>query len=168
MSPTERKAFAETIRPAVKGQSDKFSWRLHRRAIKNGRERVYLMAWNFLDGYRPAILDDLKADYVPARQIAIGSIDREFFHGNTLHNICTPGTPAHDWAFGPGHHVGEWIDITDWFWESYLRTGRCRFWKYEHNWQTINRNSRKCAHCGKHARRSIVTIKKIERREVWA
>src|SRR5690606_17189849 len=124
MTPPERKAFAATIRPAVRGKSDKFSWRLHQRSLKNGRERVYLMAWTFLDGYRPASLGDLIGGHVHAYQIALGFLDREWFHGNTLRNVCTPGTPTHDWAYGPGHHVAEWIEITDWFWDNYLRVGR--------------------------------------------
>jgi len=64
--------------------------------------------------------------------------------------------------------VDEWIEITDWFWENYLRVGRCLFWKYEHNWIAINRNARKCAHCGEHQRRSIRTKRVIERKEIWA
>lgn len=47
-------------------------------------------------------------------------------------------------------------------------TGRCLFWKNEHDWLQINRNARKCKHCGEHQRRTVVTIKKIERREAWA
>lgn len=168
MTTAERKAFAAAICPAVRGKSDKFSWRLYQRALKNGRERVYLMAWTFLDGYRPASLDDLVGGYVPAYQIALGFLDREWFHGNTLRNICTPGTPTHDWAYGPGHHVAEWIEITDWFWDNYLRVGRCLFWRHEHSWLQINRNARKCEYCGKHERRSVETIKKLERREVWS
>lgn len=168
MNAQERKAFAETIRPAVNGQSEKFSWRLYQRALKKGREQVYLMAWNVIDGYRAPSLGDLEAGNTPAYQIAIGVKADGWFHGNNIRNICTPGSARHDWAYSPAHHVDEWIEITDWFWENYLRVGRCLFWKYEHNWIAINRNARKCAHCGEHQRRSIRTKRVIERKEIWA
>ena len=169
MNTAERKAFAETIRPTVKGKSDKFSWRLYQRALKRGRERVYLMAWDSVNGYRPPSFEVLKGEHVPAIQIALGQHDAAgWFHGNCLRSICTPGSAKHDWAYGPGHHVSEWIEITDWFWSNYLRVGRCLFWKYEHHWIEINRNARKCEYCGKHERRQVVTRRKIERKEVWA
>lgn len=167
-SAQERKEFAKTIKPSVKGQSDKFSWRLYQRALKRGRERVYLMAWSFIDGYRAPSLDDLEAGNTPAYQIAIGVKNDDWFNGNTLRNICTPGTAKHDWAYSPAHHVAEWIDITDWFWSNYLRIGRCLFWKYEHSWLQINRNARKCEYCGKQERRSIKKVQTIKRQEIWA
>lgn len=169
MNTAERKAFAETIRPAVKGVSDKFSWRMYQRALKRGRERVYLMAWNSISGYVPPDIERLTNNFVPAHLLALGVMeDDRWFHGATLRQISTRGAPTHDWAYGPGHHTAEWIDVTDWFWSNYSRLGRCLFWKFEHEWVVINRNSRKCAHCGKHQHRTVRTIKTIERREVWA
>lgn len=169
MSPAERKAFAETIKPAVKGQSDRFSWRLYQRALKRGRESVYFMAWSSINGYVLPDAEQLKSGFVPAHRLAIGVMSGgQWFHGCTVRQISTPGSPRHDWAYGPGHHTAEWVDVTDWFWSSYAMTGRCLFWKNEHDWLQINRNARKCKHCGEHQRRTVVTIKKIERREAWA
>ena len=168
MNAKERKAFAESIKPSVKNESDKFSWRLYKRALKNGRESVYLMAWNSIYGYKKPDIEILKSGFVPASILAVGFKDDQWFHGATLRQICTPGGPNHDWAYTPGHHVEEWIDVTDWFWSEYSRIGRCLLWSGVHEWVQINRNSRKCAACGKHESRSIETVKKIQRQEVWS
>lgn len=165
---TDRKAFAESIRPAVRGQSDKYSWRLYQRALKNGRESVFLMAWNSIYGLIDPDPEQLKADWVSAMGLAIGRRSKDnWFHGNTLGSICRPGGPRHDWAYGANFGVKDWIDITDWFWATYQRDGMCRFFRNEHKWSQINRNSRKCAYCGKHERRTIVTRKSIKRIEEW-
>lgn len=170
MSPAERKAFAATIKPAVRGQSDKYSWRMYQRALKNGRERVYLMAWNSIYGYRPPAVEVLKTGFILANSVAIGEMDQDGdgFAGKTIQEICQYRSATFDWSFGAGHHVSEWIDITDWFWREYQRRGRCLFFKGVHDWAQINRNSRKCKHCGLLQRRTIKTIKTIERKEVWA
>ena len=169
MTPAERKAFAETIRPAVKGKSDKFSWRLYQRARKYGRERVYLATWDSIFGPRPASLDELKAGNVPPRRIMFGELHGDgCFGGKQLADICCQGAPLQNYAYGHGHGVKNWIEITDWFWTQYLRHGRCQFFPGQHDWITINANARKCRHCGQHQRRTVVTKKAIERREVWA
>lgn len=167
MGAQERKAFAASIKPQVKNESDKFSWRLYKRALKNGREKVYLMAWESIHGYRKPDIEILKSGFVPASILAIGFKDGQWFHGASLRQVCTPGDPNHDWAYAPGHYVAEWIDVTDWFWREYARVGRCLLWAYVHDWMQINKNSRKCASCGKVERRSIKTVKEIKRKEVW-
>lgn len=167
-SAQERKALANRFKPAIKGKSDKFSWRFHKRMLKYGRESVYLMAWNFLDGKKEISLDDLKG-FVSAARIAVGCKEGgDWFCGDTLSGICKEGGSTNGWAFGPMHNVAEWIDITDWFWTNYERHGRCMFFKYLHSWISINRNSRKCEWCGTHERREVETIKRIERRDKWS
>src|SRR5690606_22625515 len=105
MSTADRKAFAERFRPAVKGQSDKYSWRLYRRILKEGREGVYLRATQSLDGFIKPDPSVLKSGFVPAFRLVLGRRDDDWFNGKSLNDICTPSRPAHDWAFGPGWHV---------------------------------------------------------------
>lgn len=174
MNAAERKAFAESIKPAVKGESDKFSWRLYQRALKRGRERVFICAWNNLYGV-PFIpdLDALKAGCKKQRnQIVLGDAMHEggWFHGMTIQSITRKGTRVDEaFAYSPAFETRNWLDITDWFWEAYLARGRCIFHgDYAHSWLQINRNARKCAYCGQHQRRTVVTKKTIERREVWS
>lgn len=163
------KSFAETIKPSQKGVSGKYSWRLYRRALKNGRERVYLMAWNAMYGYQKPDIEKLKADAMQSDMIAFGRLsDDGWFSGKRLSEVCRDGAPTSDWAYPPAYHTSEWIDITDWFWSEYITKGRCRFIYRTHTFQKINRNSRKCTHCGTHQHRTIVTEKTIRRNEVWA
>lgn len=162
------KAFAASIRPAVNGKSDKYSWLLYQRALKEGQESVFLSTWCTVYGDVGASLDELKSERIPSSRIMIGRRDDGWFHGNSLATICRPGARRMDWAFGPQFGVANWIDITDWFWTMYQREGRCRFFNFTHEWIAINRNARKCAYCGKHERRQIETRKTIEREAVWA
>lgn len=162
--------FAESIRPAIKGQSDKYSWLLYQRAKNKGRESVFLSAWCPIYGKIRANLDDLKKpEHMPSYRIMLGRRHSDgWFNGNSLSTICRKGARRMDWAYGPDHGVRDWIDITEWFWTAYQRHGRCRFFRGVHEWTQINRNARKCAYCGKHERRTVVTRKVIEREEAWA
>lgn len=173
MTPQERKDFAALIKPAVKGQSDKFSWRLYQRVEKLGRERVYIMAWDDMYGepFTPDLAALKRGDKVQRNRLMIGTMrDGGWFSGLKLFGVTIRGRAAYasSMAYSPQFNTSAWLDVTDWFWDAYLRQGRCIIHGDQvHSWLTINKNARKCAHCGKHERRSIETIKKIERREVW-
>ena len=52
-------------------------------------------------------------------------------------------------------------------WENYRRIGACAFGNFWHKWQRINRNWRRCVHCHQMQRRKVVTVKTIERREIY-
>jgi len=170
----ERKAFASSIKPAVKGHSDKFSWRLYQRALKRGRERVYISAWNNILGqpFEPN-LAALKAGCKHQRAwLMIGEAigDDGWFHGLRMQSATRTGQRVDEsFAYSPAFNTGAWLDVTDWFWKSYLERGRCIIHgDLSHKWLQINRNARKCAYCDKHERRTVRTIKKVERLEVWA
>ena len=52
-------------------------------------------------------------------------------------------------------------------WATYRRIGGCALSDWEHRWQTINRNWRRCANCHQMQRRKVVTVKTVERREIF-
>lgn len=175
MTPSERKAFLESIKPEEKGQSDKFSWRIYQRALKNGRERVYVSAWNNITG--EVITPDLEALKAGDRKqqcwLMIGReiMDDGWFHGAKLQSVTRKGMQKVDgsFAFGPGFNTSAWLDVTEWFWSAYQTQGRCIVHgDYAHNWISINSNARKCAYCGKHERRTVATKKITKRVESWA
>lgn len=162
-----KKGFASQFKPAKKHHSDKFSWRFYQRILKNGREKVYLMAWSPIDGIRE-LPEKPPKDFISASSLAVGRIgDMGFFHGATLGTICTPNAPLHDWAYHRGFNTEKWIDVTEWFWRNYKRKGRCLFYRSTHSWVEINRNSRKCAYCETLQVRKVITEKRIERYETW-
>lgn len=171
MDAQARLAFAEQIRPAVRGKSDKFSWRLYLRAAKNGRERVYVSAWDNLYGkpFSPS-LDALKAgEKLHLRLLYIGYMhDGGFFSGQSVRDVCRHGKSHYDFSYGPGFNTAGWLDVTDWFWGDYIRLGRCIVWPDQaHEWLMINRNARKCVHCGKHEQRRVITKKTVVRIDSW-
>lgn len=159
----------EKIKPAVKGKSDKYSWFLYNWIKKN--KFLDLTVWfdtrSILDGKETNF--DKKNIHIG--QIWIGSAESGWFHGSRLGSIL--GGKYQTWAnpWMKNTH----IDITEWFWEEYLKDGRC-IWDRNHDrWIAddenryiyINNNSRKCRWCGEWQYREIKKEIKIKRSEVW-
>lgn len=172
----DRRAFAYRYRPAERKKTDKYSWRLYQRILKKGRERVYISTWCNTWGveFTPD-LEQLKQGC--GKQISQIMIGREiepvgWFGGRIAYQIMRTGTRVDEsFAYsGEGFMTKNWLDITDWYWSEYERIGVCLYGQLGrgHHFIRINRNSRKCEHCGKHERRQILTKKTIERREVWS
>jgi hypothetical protein len=176
MAVKENKAFAETIRPAVKGLSDKFSWRLFQRESICGKERIYIMAYHLVTGiHRTPDLDALKTgDGSQMSLLMVGEKIEEsgWFHGAQLQHVVRKGMQKvnQSWAYGPMYNTKNWLDITDWFWAQYMIRGRCIFMHdvHAHSWIKINKNARKCEWCGDHQRRTVVTEKTIIRKDIWS
>lgn len=172
MTNKEKKIFSDKFKPKEKSISDKYSWRFYQRMKRSGRERVYLSPWSSLDGYQKPDLKELIAgSNKQASRIVIGRLCRQsgWFSGSRLRSICTPGTSVHNnWAYCDDHgRIADYIEITDWFWKEYERLGRCLFYNTVHEWIAINKNSRKCAYCGKIQYREVITKKEIKRIAVW-
>lgn len=168
----ERTEFARQIKPAVRSRSDKYSWRLYLRAMRQGRERVYVAAWDNLHGqpFTPT-LQGLKAgDRMHMRLLYIGHMcDDRHFSGQPIRDVARHGKGHCDFSYGPGFDTAHWLDVTDWFWSNYIEHGRCIVWPDQvHEWTMINRNARKCVYCGKHEHRTVVTKKIVERVECWS
>ena len=64
-------------------------------------------------------------------------------------------------------NVAEKDIIAEVDWATYRRIGACALSDWVHRWQTINRNWRRCANCRQMQRRRVVTVKTIERREIY-
>jgi hypothetical protein len=174
MNEKAKKEFAASIKPAVRGVSDKFSWRLYQRALKRGRERVYISAWNNILGiqFEPDLAALKAGDRKQRSWLMIGEEVESggWFHGSRIQSVVRKGMQRVDesFAFSPAFNTGAWLDITEWFWSAYLAKGRCIIHgDQSHDWQAINRNARKCRHCGEHQRRSVVTVKSLKRLERW-
>lgn len=172
----ERREFAEAIRPAVRNQSDKFSWRLYQRASMRGRERVYIAAWNIGIG-TPVVPDfealkNMEGSQMSRLMIGEAIFDDGWFNGAQLQHVIRKGMQAvgASFSYSDTFNTKNWIDITEWFWKQYMIRGRCIFMHdaHAHSWITINKNARRCEWCRKHERRTVVTQKKITRKEVWS
>ncbi len=175
------------IKPQIKGQSDKYSWNLYRlfrmaeRDIKKYGDliqyRILLDTRSHLDGgYEP---------FDPNQSVKPGQCyfakiypDNQGWVGRKLLEVMgmAPYGEIKLYAYSIQEEHGRYIDITEWFWEEYRKSGRCIFDREHDGWwmgdetrfTAINRNSRKCNWCGQHHKRTVekeVTIKRIAR---WA
>jgi hypothetical protein len=78
---------------------------------------------------------------------------------------------CYDFTWDPKHLV----DITEWFWNEYLKSDRCIFDREHTGWMQgtenrftgINKNSKKCNWCGQHLTRRIKKVVTVERKPVW-
>lgn len=61
--------------------------------------------------------------------------DNNIFCGNLLMNVFCVGTKSKSWSY-PRNEVSTWVDVTKWFWETYLKIGKQIYDLPE--WKTIN------------------------------
>lgn len=153
------------FKPKLRGKSDKFSWRIFKFLVKYAPYglQVYRVGWCPLGGIVPVdsgelmfVLDNGDGWPITAR------IKRVTVVGNDASGAVI------SWS-GKNWRQLEKEDVTDWFFREYARIGRCLFQpEWSHDFIKINRNSRKCRHCGGHQKRAVVTKKTIKRFESWA
>jgi hypothetical protein len=165
------------IKPKVKGQSDKYSWNLYKFLHKqiNQKEigkyvlkqiKVYWLHHSRWDGeyleFNPNELD--------IRQIIIspfGGTRTGYF----LSQILLEGKNE---CFALPYEDDELTDITEWFFKTYEKDGRCMFDREHNGWLlgdenrfTYVNNTRKCSWCGKWQHKEIKKVQTIKRKEVW-
>lgn len=102
-----------------------------------------------------------------------GAID--WMYGNSLGTILSGSKEKYTVFANPWNNKKTVIDITDWFWNEYIRIGRC-IWDSNHSgWLAkddnrftyVGKNSRRCNWCGKWHHREIKKKVRIERKEIW-
>lgn len=168
----EYEELLKLIKPKKKGQSDKYSWQLYEFIRRNKYKNVYYYKKNW-DG-EPTELDP---DNISTYQIMVGNM-YDCLSGGRLRTIMSDSKDKYTtFSFHPfgGWSNDEFVNITDWFWDKYIKLGRCLFDKQHVGWWTndserytyINKNSRKCNWCGKWQHREIIKKQKIKREEVW-
>jgi hypothetical protein len=179
-----QKEFLKQIKPKIKGESDKYSWQLYEFLRKNynrfGIPNVYYIqtqdSWDskeekaiYVD--RPFDENDSRLNY-----IWIGDNHRDgWYYGNKLSNILGCSREKYTVFACPYFNNRIIINITEWFWNEYLKIGRCIWDRSHHGWLVnddkrfiyVNKNSRKCQWCGLWQHREIEKRVKIERKEVW-
>lgn len=142
------------IKPKVRGKSDFFSWQLYRWVKKYpARLQIFKGTRNSATG-----IDREKP------QLYIGVMtDDHWFHGAQLRYICCVGRKIEAWAYGPNFDTENWENITDQFWNDYMKIGTCAIhgdlW---HDWNTEG-DKRTCTRCGATEHKQTETFTK----EVW-
>ena len=149
---------ASDIRPERRGRSDFYSWQLYRwLRSKPLYRQIWRGTWNSaigIDRDRPVLY--------------IGHMDTDtpgerWLHGRMLRNLCLHGQDIQSYAYGPGHDTAHWREITDEWWEEYMRIGVCAIHgDYAHAWRVAG-DKRTCIRCGKVER----SIQVSHRRTLW-
>lgn len=146
----------EKFKPLIKGKADFYSWQLYKWMKKKPYFcRIYKGVWNSATGY-----DNLKP------VLYIGSIDDGCFVGNLLKRICGYGSKLSSYAYcSKEHHVDEWEDVTEQFFDDYRKKGVCAIHgDMCHKWTyNVGGSFRKCEYCGKEENMTIV----FQHKKVW-
>lgn len=162
------------IKPKLKGESDKYSWNLYKFLNKiskdkyiNNQLRIYWNHHSRWDGAHLPFVGELSN----TMQLIIspyGDRGSGYFMNTILHKGNCELFSLCVWK----HE--DLLDITDWFFDTYEKIGRCIFDPEHYKWMlgTENRftyvnNTRRCNWCGQWQHKEIVKKTRIERREVW-
>jgi hypothetical protein len=151
------------FKPVVNGTSDKFSWNIYKLLTKYSTAdiRVFKIGWNFAEGISTLEKGSLYFVIGDSPWPSTASIVRSTSVGPKAVVCCV------SWSGVPWKRLDK-EDVTEWFFREYSRIGRCLFQpEWAHDFTAINRNSRKCKHCGVIQRREVVTKKIIKRESIW-
>ena len=131
---------AKSINPKIKGKSDFFSWQLYKWVKKYpDRTTIWLSTLNSIYGiYNKGSLyigDERDGEWVRCRQLT---------------NLCTIGSHLNAFAYGPCHDVKNWKNVTELFWDRYMKIGVCAIHgDFSHKWRYKAELERICEYCGK-------------------
>lgn len=162
----------KSIKPKIKGESDKYSWNLYNWLLKYKQHRNVFVYLEDGEEFNINKIDFKRADFIIGTRYDDGCVT-----GNKLHSIISRGRGRDDcWSF---HAIAGWRykdfhDVTEIFWNKYIESGRCLVYGHGNMWlrgdenrYTVINNTRRCNWCGKWQHKEIEKIVKIERKEVW-
>lgn len=172
------------IKPKHNGKSDKYSWQLYQYIVKNFKHtkdlkniQVFFNNQDRFSGEKIAF----NKDDIRLSQIVVGTrhnTDRDkVVSGNNLSTIMGASKNKYtSWSYHPiaGWENEQFEDITVWFWDEYIKLGRCLFDKGHNGWWQgeedrfiyVN-NTRRCDWCGQWQEKKIDKVVKIERKIKW-
>lgn len=172
----DRAAYLKAIRPAVRGQSDKYSWLLFRHLSRHNLAVELRVLAHQLDLADNATFRPFDKATAQSAQLFIGYLDDGWGCGAYLSDIINPTNrrwPGIGTAWPPRVLVHA-VDVSDWFWPEYARIGRC-VWDPGHNGFMVGtegrfiieagKRTRLCNWCGQ--RQRLVTKRKTVRVHAW-
>lgn len=167
------------IKPEVKGQSDKYSWNLYKflhKLCSNKDEGKYIknqleIHWLHHSRWDGEYLD-FDQEKLNLSQVLILPLGLE--NGRSFYSMSSVMTQGRAERFHLPWKKEELTDITEWFFSTYERDGRCIFDREHNGWMlgsdgrfTYVNNTRKCNWCGQWQHKEIHKEVKIKRKEVW-
>jgi|GEM_PF-1168993 len=99
----------------------------------------------------------------------------DWMYGNLLGTILGYSRNKYTVFANPWNNKKTVIDITDWFWNNYIKIGRCIWDRSHKGWLDndenrfthIDQNNRKCNWCGLVQHKEIKEEQIIKRTEIW-
>lgn len=168
------------IKPKVKSKSDKYSWNLYRflnKLFKDKDEGKYIQKRLEIHWLHSSRLDGSYLEFNPDDLNIVQMIILPTGKGNSgsfysMASILREGR-AERFAL-PFKWEKEMTNITDCFFDTYKRDGRCIFDRKHIGWMlgtedrfTYVNNTRKCNWCNEWQHKEIVKEQSIKRNEVW-
>jgi 4-aminobutyrate aminotransferase-like enzyme len=146
-------------------KGDKYSPRIARFAFKNRHiTHVFWLPWDCISGYDENskgefyFTCDQYIDDNSFTATKINAVRRGNYQGG-----CYVGNKQFMQA------VKNRVDKTDWFIKNYIQFGNCAFGdNWNHEFVTINKNSRRCKLCQKIEYRTVENKKINQRKEIWS
>jgi hypothetical protein len=175
------------VKPKIKTKSDKYSWNLYRAFEMAEKEMAKFPSLDFrIYWHELSVADDSIVKFDPEKSLKPSHLYlmriypyNQGMSGRRISDILglRPNEKIETFCYDLIVKQKHLVDITEWFWNEYVSSGRCLF-NREHDdnywwlgaetrYTQINKNSRKCNWCGEHQRRRIEKEVKIERVEVW-
>ncbi|MCA1021474.1 hypothetical protein [Halobacillus litoralis] len=166
------------IKPRLANRSDKYSSNLYRFLRNRFKENKYVqnqieihwLTHSRWDGsYLEFNPDNVSKGLGQLLILPLGKENGRSFY--SLHEVLRKGKTT---EFAIPWMKDELVDITDWFFETYIKDGRCIFDRDHNKWLsgdesrfTKVNNTRKCNWCGEWQEKQIVKVQKIDRKEIW-
>jgi len=166
------------IKPKVNGQSDKYSWNLYNFLNKLYKKKVegkyyekqLEIHWLHNSRWDGSYLEFDKNN-LNMNQMLILPLGKK--HGRTFYSLSAVLGKGKATEFALPYSY-ELTDITDWFFETYIKDGRCIFDRTHNGWwqgaedrYTYVNNTRKCNWCSQWHKKEIKKVQKITREVEW-
>jgi hypothetical protein len=167
------------IKPKVKGESDKYSWNLYNflnslfKKRENGKyyKKQLEICWLHHSRFDGKWLD-FNPDKLNIMQLIIVPLGVE--NGRSFYSLSSILREGKAVEFAIPWKKEGLTNITEWFFDTYEKDGRCIFDRNHNSWLlgsdnrfTYVNNTRKCNWCGEWYKKEIVKEVKIKRREIW-
>lgn len=166
------------IKPRVKSESDKYSWNFYRflERITKGRDGKYIKNQLEIHWLHHSRLDGSFLEFNPNKlntmQLII--LPLGINNGRSFYSMSSIMREGRATEFALPWKKEELTNITDWFFDTYERDGRCIFdrehngwWRGSDNRFTYINNTRRCNWCGEWHIKEIEKKVKIERKVKW-
>lgn len=149
------------LKPNQKGMSDKYSWNLYQFLKTNKDIRVF---WDSTNDFNKRSIRFIDKDSTDVSQhLRLGRFLGKSFAGRSLMSVLVK-TDKHLYSYS-WLDANQLEDVTDWFFDTYEKIGRCAFDNNHSMWLSNEdgryeefENKKKCCWCGSRFEKKIKEV----------